>query len=67
MSTWLTFSIYNVLLKGEGSNLGEKSRSPQYLGVVAIEKGAFGSPLTRVGQLTDHIISTDSSHLFEHS
>ena len=31
---------------------GKEYHSPLYLSVVAIEKGAFGSPLITVGQLT---------------
>ena len=35
-----------------------EQRPPQHLGVVAIEKGAFESPSTKVANLTDLLINT---------
>ena len=40
---------YKVHFKGKVEKSGVKSSTlPKHLGVVAIEKGAFGSPLTTV-------------------
>ena len=43
---------YKVWIKGSGSILGKKSALSYTLVVVAIEKGAFGSPLTMVANFT---------------
>ena len=42
---------YKVQIKSKWSYTGKGERLLQYLGVLAIEKGAFGLPLTMVGQL----------------
>ena len=42
---------YKVRIKAKRSNQGEKWRPLLHLDVAAIEKGAFGSPSTTVGQL----------------
>ena len=43
---------YKVRIKGNsGAFLGKELCPPLHLGVVAIEKGAFGSPLTTVANL----------------
>ena len=39
---------YKVRFKGKVELSREWSSAPLYLGVVAIEKGAFGSPLTMI-------------------
>ena len=41
---------YKVWIKGK------ILRSPLHLGILAIEKGAFGTPSTTVGQLTNYIV-----------
>ena len=44
---------YNVWIKGKRNNPGKGvAPSPPHLDVVAIEKGAFRSPSTTVGQFT---------------
>ena len=40
-----------VMIKGKVDQSREWSSAPLHLGVVAIEKGAFGSPSTRVSLL----------------
>ena len=42
---------YKVRIKGSGAILGMELRLPLNLSVVAIEKGAFESPLTKVANL----------------
>ena len=42
---------YKVRIKGEVEQSREWSSTPLYLGVVAIEKGAFRSPTTKVANL----------------
>ena len=42
---------YKVRIKGKVEKSWERSSTPLYLGVVAIEKGAFGSPSTKVTNL----------------
>ena len=39
---------YKVRIKGKVEQSRERSNTPLHLGVVAIEKGAFGSPSTTV-------------------
>ena len=47
---------YKVRIKGKVDQFKEmKYRPPEHLGVVAIEKGAFGSPLTKVTNLYIYI------------
>ena len=44
---------YKVWIKGKVEQSKERSRAPPlHLGVVAIEKGAFGSPSTKVTNFT---------------
>ena len=44
---------YKVCIKGKGEQSGKRSSAlPLHLGVVAIEKGAFGSPSTTVANFT---------------
>ena len=43
---------YTVRIKGKWSNLGKRIALSLYLGVVAIEKGAIGSPSTTVTNFT---------------
>ena len=44
----LSTQHYKVRIKGKAEQSWEWSRAPQNLGVVAIEKGALGSPSTKV-------------------
>ena len=53
ISPCLTLSIIKYGSRVSGTIQGKKLRSPQHFGEVAIEKGAFGSPSSTVGQLTD--------------
>ena len=53
MGPYLTLSI--IRYGPSGVIQGKKLRHPLQLGVVAIERGAFGSPSTTVGQLTIYI------------
>ena len=48
----LPLSILRYVSSIKWSNPGERVASPLHLGVVAIEKGAFGSPSTTVANLT---------------
>ena len=52
--TWylLDSHHYKVLIKGKWSNPGKGVVPSPHISVVAIEKGAFGSPLTTVRQHT---------------
>ena len=43
---------YKVRIKGSGTIQGKELRPLLHLGVVAIGKGAFGSPLTMVANFT---------------
>ena len=43
---------YKVRIKGKVEQSRERSSAPPHLGVVAIEKGSFGSPSTMVANLT---------------
>ena len=43
---------YNVRIKGKVEQSREESSAPLPIDVVAIEKGAYGSPLTRVTNYT---------------
>ena len=48
---------YKVRIKGKVEQTRERSTAPQHLGVVAIEKGAFGSPSTKVANfMPNHIL-----------
>ena len=42
---------YKVWIKGKWSNSGKGVVTPIYLSVIPVEKGAFGSPSTMIGQL----------------
>ena len=49
----LNTQYYKVRIKGKVEQSRKWSSAlPQHLGVVAIEKGAFGSPLTKVANFT---------------
>ena len=48
---WLSTQHYKVRIKGSEAIQGRESQLPLHLGVVAIEKGAFGSPSTKVTNL----------------
>ena len=50
MSPCLTLSIIRYESRVSGAIQGKELRCPLYLGVVAIEKGAFGWPSTTVDQ-----------------
>ena len=52
MPPCLTLSIIMYVSRVSGASQEKKLYPPLHLGVVAIEKGAFGSPLTMFGQLT---------------
>ena len=52
MKLCLTLSIIQYGSRVRGAIQGKEWRPPPYLGVVAIEKGDFGSPSTKVSQLT---------------
>ena len=43
-TSWLNTQHYKERIEGKVEQSRERSSVPQYLGVVAIEKGAFGSP-----------------------
>ena len=52
-STLLNTQYYKVMIKVKVEQSRERSsRPPIYLGVVAIEKGSFGSPSTTVANFT---------------
>ena len=51
---------YKVRIKGKVEKSWERSSAPsQHLGVVAIEKGAFGSPSTMVANLLLTLVKPD--------
>ena len=51
-ATLLNTQNYKARIKGKVEQFREKSSAiPLHLGVVAIEKGAFGSPSTNVANL----------------
>ena len=52
MPPCLTLSIIRYGSRVKWSNPGKELRPPLHLGVVAIEKGAFGSPSTMVANFT---------------
>ena len=54
-SALLSTQHYKVRIKGKVEQSRELSSAPLHLGVVAIEKGAFGSPLTKVANFTTYI------------
>ena len=58
-STLLNTQHYKVQIKGKGINTGKKYHPPLHLGVVAKEKGAFGSPSTEVIKFTYFTIMCD--------
>ena len=47
-ATLLNTQHYNVRIKGKVEQFRMEEHPPLHLGVVAIKKGAFGSPLTKV-------------------
>ena len=47
--TLLNTQHYKAMIKGKVER--SRERSSEYLGIVAIEKGAFGSPSTKVANL----------------
>ena len=51
-TTLLNTQHYKVRFKGKWSNPGNGVAPSLHLGVVAIEKGAFGSPSTMVANFT---------------
>ena len=51
-ATLLNTQHYKVRIKGKVEQSRERSSAPLHLGVIAIEKGAFGSPLTKVANFT---------------
>ena len=51
-STLISTQYYKVKIKGEMKQSWERSSSSLHLGVVAIEKGTFGSPSTMVANFT---------------
>ena len=51
-SSLLNTQHYKVRIKGKVEQCRERSSAPLHLGVVAIEKGAFGSPSTMVTNFT---------------
>ena len=51
MSPCLTLSIIRYGPRVSGAILGKEWHPPLHFGVVATERGTFGSPLTIVGQL----------------
>ena len=54
---------YKVRIKGKVKQSSERSSTfPIYLGVVAIEKGAFGSPSTKVTNFIYFIYTKDSKN-----
>ena len=60
---------YKVSIKGKWSNPGKKLGSPLHLGVVAIDKGAFGLPSTKVANFTYLLFSYLQiyfRHLYSH-
>ncbi len=56
---------YKVWIKGKVEQSKESSHPPLHLGVVAIEKGAFGSLLTTVANFTFYFISNIERHFAE--
>ena len=52
MPPCLTLSIIRYVSRVKWSNPGKGVAPPLHLGVVAIEKGAFGSPSTKVAYFT---------------
>ena len=48
----LSTQHYKVRIKGKVEQSRERSSTLQFLGVVAIEKGAIRSPLTKVANFT---------------
>ena len=51
-TTLLNTQHYKVRFEGKVEQSRERSSAPLHLGVVAIEKGAFGSPSTMVANFT---------------
>ena len=47
---------YKVWIKGKVEKSRERSNGPLHLGVVAIEKGAFRSPSTKVAILLTYLL-----------
>ena len=55
MPPCLTLRIIRYVSRVKWSNPGKELRPPLHLGVVAIEKGAFGSPSTTGANFTLYI------------
>ena len=51
-ATLLNTQQYKVRIKGKVDQSRKRSCTPLHLGVVAIEKGAFGSPSSKVTNFT---------------
>ena len=65
-TTLLNTQHYKVRFKGKVEQSWEWSSAPPlHLGVVAIEKGAFGSPSTMVANFTYFIIGKTLRHFQE--
>ena len=57
-TTLLNTQYYKVRIKGKVGQSREEVAPSLHLGVVAIEKGAFRSPLTRVANFT-YLLTND--------
>ena len=56
---------YKVRIKGKVEQFWERSSAlPLHLGVVAIEKGAFWSPLTKVANFTYYILTENNVQVY---
>ena len=55
---------YKVGIKGKVEQSRERSCAPLHLSVVAIEKGAFGSPSTKVTTFTYLLLCKDKTLFF---
>ena len=51
-AAWLNNKHYKVRIKGKVKQCKERSSPPLHLGVIANEKGTFGSPLTTITNFT---------------
>ena len=63
-TTLLNTQHYKVRFKGKVEQSWEWSSAPLHLGVVAIEKGAFGSPSTMVANFTNLYQLSVTSHIY---
>ena len=62
-ATLLNTQHYKVQIKGKVEQFREKSSAPLLFGVIATEKGAFGSPSTKVTNFTKQKIASIKSHI----